>query len=329
MINVLKYSPEYELQWNTFLNEAKNATFLFRRSYMDYHKERFEDFSLMVFHENELVALLPGNLQEDRKTIISHGGLSYGGLIVKRNSKSTETIKYFYQLLEFLNQNKIETLLYKAMPSFYFLTPGDEIDYALFLLKAELYRVDMASVVDLRAMHRIPYQERRIRSIKKAQKNEIIIKSDVEFPRFWNEILVPNLKARYDVKPVHTAEEMQKLYSANNEYIHLYTTWKSDQLMAGTVIFETATVAHAQYISASEEGKKNGAIDLLFNHLINEVYTEKHFFDFGIVNEQNGMYLNKGLLEWKEGFGARTFAHKFYKVQIANRQILNDILIAS
>jgi hypothetical protein len=35
---------DYEC-WNTFVNQAKNATFLFHRDFMEYHKDRFEDYS--------------------------------------------------------------------------------------------------------------------------------------------------------------------------------------------------------------------------------------------------------------------------------------------
>ena len=83
-INVKKYSirpyqeSDYEL-WNTFVSAAKNATFLFHRDFMEYHKERFEDFSLLVFDKVKLVAVLPANRIENK--VYSHQGLTYGGLV--------------------------------------------------------------------------------------------------------------------------------------------------------------------------------------------------------------------------------------------------------
>ena len=44
-----------------FLDTPKNATFLFRRDYMDYHRDRFADHSLMIFRGEKLAALLPAN----------------------------------------------------------------------------------------------------------------------------------------------------------------------------------------------------------------------------------------------------------------------------
>ena len=88
--------------------------------------------------------------------------------------------------------------------------------------------------------------------------------------------------------------------------------------MAGTTLFITPNVIHAQYISASEEGRKNGALDFLFDFLINKYKNSKLYFDFGIVNENSGKDINKGLLDWKEGFGARAYAHRFYKTNTSN-----------
>ena len=48
--------------WNTFVSKAKNATFLFHRNFMEYHKNRFQDFSLVVQEDQKWVAVLPANI---------------------------------------------------------------------------------------------------------------------------------------------------------------------------------------------------------------------------------------------------------------------------
>ena len=58
---VKKYTPDQKPLWDTFVAQAKNATFLFYRDFMDYHSDRFEDHSLMVFKKEKLIALLPAN----------------------------------------------------------------------------------------------------------------------------------------------------------------------------------------------------------------------------------------------------------------------------
>ena len=53
MINIVKYSSEKRNEWNEFLCESKNGLFLFDRDYMEYHSDRFVDFSLMIYKRDE------------------------------------------------------------------------------------------------------------------------------------------------------------------------------------------------------------------------------------------------------------------------------------
>ena len=80
MYKVELYTPERKKEWNIFIENAKNSTFLFDRNYMDYHADRFQDFSLMIYRKNKLYALLPANKKND--VLYSHQGLTYGGLIM-------------------------------------------------------------------------------------------------------------------------------------------------------------------------------------------------------------------------------------------------------
>ena len=52
---------------------------------MDYHNHRFTDYSVMIYKENELYALLPANKVGDK--VISHQGLTYGSFVLQDKSK--------------------------------------------------------------------------------------------------------------------------------------------------------------------------------------------------------------------------------------------------
>jgi hypothetical protein len=56
-----------------------------------------------------------------------------------------------------------------------------------------------------------------------------------------------------------------------------------------------------------------GALDLLFHELINNYYVDYPIFDFGQSTEQNGNYLNGGLIFQKEGFGGRGAVYETYR----------------
>jgi hypothetical protein len=60
--------------------QSQNATFLFI-DFMEYHEERFHDYSLLIFLRKIIIAVLPANRVSD--TVYSHQGLTYGGLFIK------------------------------------------------------------------------------------------------------------------------------------------------------------------------------------------------------------------------------------------------------
>ena len=323
MIEILKYCEKFSDQWNEFLKCSKNSTFLFNRNFMEYHSDLFVDFSLLIFENGKIVGLLPANL-DDLGNVISHQGLSYGGFIFNNEEKLNNISKYIYSTLKFFSENHIDTLIYKSFPRFYNTTGSDEVEYNLFLLKANLYRRDSALLINLQ--NKIKFQNRRKRSIKKAKKLNIEIIETNCFSEFWNKILIPNLKLKHRTVPVHSLDEIELLSSRFPENIKQYNALLDNKIVAGTTIFETPTVAHAQYISASEEGRNNGGLDFLFDQLINDKYSNKNYFDFGISNENQGKSLNHGLLDWKEGFGGRAFSHDFYEISTKNFNLLENII---
>ena len=298
-------------------------SFLFYRDYMDYHRDRFADHSLMVYRGGKLVALLPANRAADG-TLISHEGLTYGGLVVSRSTTLHDVLVCFHACLRHLHERQIPTLRYKRIPGFYNTLPDDEVAYALFLLEARLYRRDCAVVVS--QADRLPFEERRRRQIKKAGGFNVRIVQEKNYSAFWERVLVPRLAARHGIKPVHSIEEITLLASHFPENIRQFSVYCDDEIVAGATIYETPTVAHAQYIGATDKGQKIGALDYLFGWLLDEFYRGKRYFDFGICNEQEGRLLNHGLQDWKEGFGGRCYAHDFYEIATANYSKLESVL---
>ena len=107
---VKKYTENDFKTWNDFIAQAKNATFLFHRDFMEYHKDRFEDYSLMIFEGEKLVAVLPAN--KSGEIVYSHQGLTYGGLVLLPASKLYNTTTIFQSILKYLSNEDISTLLF-------------------------------------------------------------------------------------------------------------------------------------------------------------------------------------------------------------------------
>lgn len=291
---------------------------------MDYHSERFQDFSLMVYNSDKLVALLPAN--RNKEILYSHQGLSYGGLVVSE----LVTFESFYTIwkvvLVFLEEEHIQKFQLKLLPRIYQTVTNDEIDYLLFKLKAKNYRKDITSVIDYKNLLSITSSNRK-RGVKKGIKNKLEIKEDDNFEGFWNEILIPNLAQTHQTKPVHTVEEIKLLKHNFPNNIRQFNVYHHSKIVGGVTIFETENVAHAQYISANMDKQQLGTLDFLFSYLIKEVFVEKKYFDFGISNENQGHSINRGLLNWKESFGARSVIHDFYEIDVVNHVLLNDLFI--
>jgi hypothetical protein len=319
---VLRYTASHKLEWDAFVSTAKNATFLFARDYMDYHRDRFADHSLLVFLEGALVAVLPANLHA-ADTLISHEGLTFGGLVVSRGATLREVLQCFHAVLRALSQQQITRLLYKEIPPFYNTLPTDEGAYALFLLEARLYRRDSSATIS--QQDRLPFRKGHQAMIKKAIQHGVRIVRETSFQPFWEQVLTPRLSTRYGVKPVHSLPEITWLAARFPEQIKQFSAYCGDEILAGTTVFETPTVAHTQYAGVTNQGRLWGAQAFLFSTLI-EQYQHKRFFDFGISNEQQGRALNHGLQEWKEGFGARSTAHSFYEITTGNYPKLESVL---
>lgn len=310
-MQIIRYNNSLKSDWDAFVRTSKNGTFLFCRDFMDYHSDRFDDYSLLFFENDVLIALLPANLQGD--VLYSHQGLTYGGLLLSSHNKTTQVLAIFDALLTHLKEKDIIKLVYKPIPHIYHIQPSEEDLYALFRQEAMLTFRAISSTIC--SDDKLGYSQLRKRKVKQAVKQDVLVAEFSEFEDFWN-ILEDNLLTRYKIKPVHSLHEINYLKSKFPDEIRLFCALKEDKILAGCLVFVTDKVAHIQYISASEEGKQIGALDIIFDKLINEIFSDKKYFDFGISTENGGLYLNEGLISQKEGFGARGIVYDTYQIDI-------------
>lgn len=311
MFDIEKYTAEKKLQWNQFVGNSKNGTFLFLREYMDYHSERFQDNSLMVYRKGKLYAVFPANRKED--VLYSHQGLTYGGFILNAKSTVSDVWEMFEKVNEYLKVDGLKKVVYKAMPFIYHIHPAQEDLYALFRLKAKIIGRNISSTII--QTNKIKFIESRKSGIRKALANGITVCLSNDLPAFWD-ILDTNLKNKYGVAPVHSLSEMQLLQSRFPQNIKLYLAYKNEVALGGTLLYITKQVVHTQYISANMEGKELGVLDLLFDYLINHEYTNYLYFDFGQSTEQMGHVLNESLIFQKEGFGGRGMCYDIYEYEL-------------
>ena len=311
MFVVKQYIEEYKQEWDGFVKTAKNATFLFQRDFMDYHSDRFEDFSLIIYKKDKLFALLPAN--KNGTTVCSHQGLTYGSLLLQESAKLFDSAAAFKEILHFLFNKEIEKLDVRIIPSFYNSLPSDELEYIFYKASASLIKRDVIMVLDYQ--NQLPFKKNRREGINKAKRNQLEIKVDGDFDAFWNEILIPNLANKHQASPVHSLNEIKLLANRFPTNIVQVNVYKDKKIVAGTTVFLTKNVVHPQYVSGNLEKNTLGSLDLLYDFIINHFKEDKKYFSFNTSSEENGKLLNEGLIFWKEGCGARPIVFNNYSIK--------------
>ena len=315
-MRVERYTTNKAPQWDKFVEDSKNGTFLFLRKYMDYHSDRFKDHSLMYYDEKErLVVLMPAN--EKGTTLHSHQGLTYGGLVLSPKAKINDVGRMMEMTKEYLKGMGFERWMYKQIPAVYHRLPAEEDEYWLWRMGARMTDCNVMSAIPLKG-ERIIIESSRRNNRNRLQKQGYTIEHKARLEDFWP-ILTDNLQLRFGAKPVHTFEEMSLLMERFPKNIECVTVKdETGKVMAGTLLYLTETVVKTQYTSASPEGKKKKVLDLMLTNLIEE-YAEKEnyrWFEFGTSMAENGIDLNDSLLDQKEGFGGRTVACRIYEIEI-------------
>lgn len=311
-LQVTKYEGNRKLEWDNFVKSSKNGHFFFYRDYMEYHSDRFQDFSLIIYNDKgNIMALLPASIDGD--TVISHGGLTFGGFVCDSKMTAAKMLDVFANVKQFLKNAGVRMFIYKCMPAIYNKYPSDEDLYALFRNNAELYRRDVS--FSIYQSDRLGYQEQRKRAVKKGYRHQYILHESSKYEEYIA-LLDKILMKYHGTHPIHNVNELRLLAEKFPYNIKLYTAEKKGRIEAGTVVFLQSGVVHTQYLANSDEGRKNGALDCLLDWLITDVYKDKNWFDFGISCEQEGRYLNEGLAAQKEGFGARAVVHDFYRIEL-------------
>lgn len=323
-MNICRYTDDRKQNWDDFVRESKNGTFLFLRDYMDYHRDRFTDHSLMYYEtssqasrkgKGELVAIMPAN--EAGEVQYSHQGLTYGGLVLSKKIHTCEVGEIFQLTIDYLREHGFSKLVYRQIPSVYHLQPSEEDTYWLWRNKAEMVGCNMMTAIDLHD-NNTPVSSRKITYYNKLQREGYSVKTDAPLGDFWS-ILESNLQERFGARPVHTLQEIASLQKTFRKNIICCTVHNPQgTVVAGTLLFITQQVVRTQYISASHEGKQCNALDFLMLNLIRHYrkHPEFRFLEFGTSMAEDGVMLNDGLILQKEGFGGRSIACRTFELTL-------------
>ena len=307
---IKRYNSEYFTIWNAFVSSSSNATFLFHRDFMEYHSDRFEDYSLLVFEDEKLISILPANRVDD--TIFSHQGLTYGGFVFENDISILQIKLVILNTLSFLKENNFKTLKIKEIVSIYLTNSNKGISSFLLESGAIISSKKMNLAIDFKSDFKV--SKSKLKHFKRINSIGLEIKKEGDLSIFWNEVLIPRLDQKFGSKPVHSIDEISKLKVKFPENIYQYNVYLDNEILAGITIFKTNNVIKSQYGTTTENGEKYRALDFLYINLINEFKDEFDFFDMGTVDDDSELGYNIGLFNQKKELGCSVFEQNFYEL---------------
>ncbi|MGI9240130.1 MAG: GNAT family N-acetyltransferase [Verrucomicrobiales bacterium] len=291
-------------QWEEFvLERARNSHFMHTRRYLDYHAGRFDDHSLLFFGEKAApIAVLPANRSGD--VLESHGGLSFGGLLVGSRFRLNHWHEAFAAIGSHLASEGFEALDYCPPPRWYHQQPGEEDVYLLEVagLRPALLGSAVCRIGGFFPGNSTRRNESRASGLAVAREDEALGE--------MIELVAETLKLRHEAAPVHTREEIELLAELFPDGIRCYTVRGDEGLIAGIIVFVSETAVKSQYV-----GYTNGrAMSPLYSHLFKLEEFHGRWFDFGTSMSGGGDQLDAGLFAYKESLGGMLAPVRRYRI---------------
>lgn len=309
-LEVRRYTSNDNILWDEFINNSLNGNFLHKRSFYDSNPANaIDDYSLLFFKKNKIVAAFPAVLSNEDGNIIlnSHQRSTYGGVIINTEIGIIEALEIIKLIIENAHANKVFLIKIRNPFRIFYDRISDEIDYALwfhnFIIddrQAEIY-IDLSpekSVIKNR------YDNGNRYNVKKAWKH-ILVSVSEHLKEFWL-ILEKNLIEKHNQKPVHSFDEILKLKALIGESnIILFCAYKDNVLVAGCLVFKIKNALHAQYIAQDSLYQEFRPISAVLDYIIDWGKDNGFkYFNLGTANE-GGKNINEGLFHFKESFGGR------------------------
>lgn len=318
------YEEQYEKQWdNLVLNESSNGNFLQTRRFLNYHKKgKFIDHSLMFFKGEQLVAVIPANLEDDGKSLISHSGSTYGGMIIGQNFCSTSNYKWMFK--EMMNHFREEGYNYvEIRTSNWLYKRNDNINELLdyyFQLNGFFNRKEVGFFINLANIdenYETNYDSLKKRKLKIAGKYNLSFKelTTIEGIKEFYDVLANNM-CKFGIVPVHTCEELIDFkFSRLRDEVFFYGVFYEEHMIAGSMVFNFCSkkVFHTQYLCSRQDCLKLCPNEYLYTKLIKTAKDNGYrFLSFGTSTLEHGKVYNDSLGMYKEGFNTDSYVNTCY-----------------
>ncbi len=319
-MNIIEYTPEWKEKWDEFVLESNNGTIFHMQRFFEYHQPGKFTFNHLIFLEkNEIVALLPGSRIKDLYE--SPIGASYGSIVTK-DAKFNFALDVVETLKEYGKQKGIKEFLLTSAPRIYERHPNENLDFAMLWLgfKYDLHYISSAIKLEHDEDIISRFQPTVRRNIRKYLDDaDLRVEINDSYDEFYP-ILLEN-KARHDVKPTHSLEDLLKLKELFPNKIKLFMVYYKDKPIAGSCLFIcNKTVTLCFYNMLKYEFEKLKPIHRVMYEVV-KWSTENGFkyVDIGVSQDtkaENPMTPGLSLIDFKEKFDAKTVMRNTLKLTL-------------
>lgn len=305
-------------QWDEFVKRSMNGTVFHSQKFLDYHPhERFNFHHLLFYHNQRIVAVLPGGIKENGTVFESPLGASYGSFVVEDVSADI-ALAIVTSFEHYMNILGIQKVFLTSAPVIYQPILTQNLDFALLYRGFHYQRHYISHAIELlpeiRPFDRFqPTARKHIRRVATNFSDvqiEEVPTADLERGlREFYPILLEN-KEKFGAKPTHTLEELLSINDLLPGFMKLFLVKKGETPVAGSLLFlANDRVALIFYHMLRYEYDELKPIYLLMNAVTQWSWEQGYkFVDIGVsqdTNDKNPMTPALSLIRFKEKFDSR------------------------
>ncbi len=319
-MEIIEYTEKWKDKWDNFVLNSNNGTMFHLQKFFDYHRPGKFNFNHLIFlNKGEIAAVLPGQIKDG--LFESPIGASYGSIVTK-DIKFSFAMELIGTLLDYGRKAGIKEFMLTPAPMIYEEYQNQNLDFAMlwFGFKFNLHYISSAIKLDKERDIISRFQSTVRRNIRKTFKNpDIKVEINERYDEFYP-ILLSN-KARHDVKPTHSYEDLIKLMNLLPDNLKLFMLYYKDKPIAGSsMFFCNKQVALCFYNMLLYEYEHLKPIHRIMYEVV-KWSTENgySYVDIGVSQDtkaENPMTPSMGLIDFKEKFDAKTIMRNTFYIKL-------------
>lgn len=320
MIEVIKYTEEWNEKWDDFVHSSNNGTMFHLQKFLEYHVPgKFQFNHLLFIKKKKIFAVLPGSLIDG--VFESPIGASYGSIVTK-DIKFFEAMEIVSSLLEYGRKNRIREFLLTPAPMIYEKYQNQNLDFAMLWQGFNFQLHYISSAIKLHDEKEIlerfsPTVRRNIR--KTFNDFKLRVEVNDKYDEFYP-ILVEN-KARHGVKPTHSYEDLIKLKKLLPNRLKLFMVYHEEEPIGGSLMFyPNRQVALCFYNMLKYEYSDYKPIHRVMYEVVKDAKENGYqYVDIGVSQDTkavNPMTPSMSLIEFKEKFDAKTIMRNTFHIKL-------------